>query len=489
MSKKVVALVALLAALAGGLTVMAALSHKVGELEARQLIAAQQPEPAPLPPAPVLHVEQPTQGVPLSAAIPPVARMTHDDAKSALTTLESWPDSRRYWLYLYDLATSDILDSTSFNHRIDEIAKGGLMHDPLGVGEGIKMIAPKEFDVIPGDPAQRVATVPHGFGQPLPVRAAAVMTSHWRQGFTTRLLLGRFLATLPAAQESFDATRAQAWDLRLPEAYIDPQSYVTTSRWTGKVTMKDELPFDQLLDDLMDRESLAPVGIAYGWRAADELERWAMSDPAGRPAYDAAWQLIRARHDAKDLGRVSAYTLQYLAGFTQVAAVREAAHRHNVPLQSEDALARLLADLNLTADRPEGRSLVARFHAWWVEALYQAAVSPRENTDESRRELAELAAFLQGWQEGGTLATDRVLRDFYRQGYRDGLRDGYARGYRDGLSDSVRLAGGVVWGQLGQWMESASTVLESTPAEALQPMTQFFLNQALNSVTAAPEEG
>jgi len=170
------------------------------------------------------------------------------------------------------------------------------------------------------------------------------------------------------------------------------------------------------LSGLLRDQNLQAAGLLWGWKAAGELDELKGNDAV---VLNAVWKLIKARFSAEQMGKMTAYTLNYLVGYVKVATLRAAkAAQANQPVRGnftrddDTILAALSSDKNVK----EAKYLLALLHDVFLAEFHCVAVDNNMNVAKKKKVLAFSFAFLRGFQAGSVKASDDIFLVAYKIG-------------------------------------------------------------------------
>lgn len=312
-------------------------------------------------------------------------------------------------------------------------------------------------------PKRAIFTQVDGFSAQVPVSAASLFESAWINGLVTRLVLeqySKFWATLPATAGHAPlpaiplSTRMDADPSNSPLT-----AFLTSASWPQVSGQPNTVAFKADFKALIATQPLTSYGMLYGWKAADSLVK---SDTTNQTLSRAIWGLIHSRYSLCDIGRMTSYTLDYLAGATlnqRIATIVGSGSdpgKKN-PTQILDAIAQDSSYHNskvfLTAFQDV---LYAEEYAASQIRTRGLSCSSCMTPEAKQTLLTRYFYFTSGFSEGVAKGADATLLQIastsYEVGYTQGFNDGYSAGFAVGYQDGYAV------GYANAWADATVTI-------------------------------
>jgi hypothetical protein len=377
--------------------------------------------------------EQPSPAGFLIPDVPPPNALSTDDVTAILDDLFKWsPAASKYGTYFLLLPGAITLKQNVAANVAAVPAGQVYLYQPYPIANknvAIKVQAISAiqgawpFQAANGDPADADFVLLDGFAKLVPVPVADSMEANFINGLVTRLILGEYARAWKANGASIDASGLSFTGLISTPQFPD---MTAVGSYPANVT------FDAAIATLLQSNPVQPAGLLWGWKAGDDLD--ALVGTGNEKYRNDVWRLVRGRFTSEDMGRMVAFTLNYLTGFikndriVQIAATNTDQPR----LNTTDIFNRLSQDTGVNF----ARTLLSQFHSSLVGQFYSLSQNAKLSNNDKSDSLARVAGLIRGFETGSIEAADQVYIDVfqlaYGLGYKDGFRDGYAQGYAAG---------------------------------------------------------
>lgn len=351
-------------------------------------------------------------------------KLTEDEVRAQLRTLNAWGYAAQYRMGLFFLAGEvNLLERCSAEYA-SILTHPGFTFNPIESSDkdcGIKLEVAEELKTL-SIPEKKygICVRIDGLGYLVPAPAAEIFAIHFVNGFVTRYVLGEIRGSLPKG------VNAPNLDFIVPSSGNEPK---IPADFVLKSSYKDGA-FLESLSGLLEKHSLQSIGLIYGWKAASQL-----FDSREAKYQQAAKKLLLNRFDTVDLGRITGYTLDYLSTFAYIASLRNAAAGGpGAPLTNEaDIVAKYKSDTRVGSLKRLGDTV----NDFFAAAQHQLARSDEKN--DLRPACADAyfkftTGFAQGRSDTTPIIFAKIYKTGYVIGYDVGFREGYDKGYKDGYA-------------------------------------------------------
>jgi len=324
------------------------------------------------------------------------------------------------------------------------------------------------FQTANGDPADADFVLLDGFAKLEPIPVADSVEASFINGMVTRLILGEY---------------ARAW--KANGGAIDPADlsfarFVNTPQFPDMIAAAlypANSSFAADISSFLQNNPVQPAGLLWGWKAGDELD--ALVGTGNAKYREDVWRLVKSRFTSNDMGRMVAFTLNYLTGFIKNDRIVAIAATNQDPgkLDSTKIFDKLSTDTAIGF----ARLLLSQFHDMLIAQFYALSQNANLKNDEKQDALARTASLIRGFESGSIEAADQVYVEVfqlaYGLGYKDGFRDGYAQGYAAGYRD------GYAAGYAQAWKE-ANVVIQKLQRELDDAKSQNSFWNAVGAVAS-----
>jgi hypothetical protein len=400
-----------------------------------------------------------------------------------------WDDAKlKYRSYLLMLPQQLDLQAAA-------VSEGDLLHQGAGTTfvyrpynlhdktVGITTVIPAEVAALPLfkpdttgglPPTRAIFAQVDGFSARVPIAAANIFESAWVSGLVSRLVLEQYAKFWAKQQGQTPIPLTTRMDANPTNSPLSV--FLGAVSWPVAANQSNDTTFTQELKGLIATQPLTSYGMLYGWKAADSLVK---HDNSTQMLSHAIWGLIHSRYSLCDIGRMTAYTLDYLAGATLNERIAQLVQSNTDPGRQTDL--KIILD---TISKDPNYHNSKRFLTGFQDILYaeQYAVSQIQthsitcwNCMDSKNKhtlLTRYFYFTSGFSEGIAKGADATLLDMasvaYDGGYTQGFRDGYSAGYAIGFQDGYAL------GYANAWADATITInaLNSQIASLQQQLQQ-----------------
>jgi hypothetical protein len=205
----------------------------------------------------------------------------------------------------------------------------------------------------------------------------------------------------------------------------------------------------------------------YGWSAAERLEGADSGNP-DHPLVQEAFKLLRYRFSLKQIGEMTAFTLNYLNGAAQNASILSIA-QGQAPINPPN-----LDDLLQIVGQNQSIDAAKKFLVDFENILTAEFYALSQNGDDDfQNEKASLLTkyfnFIEGFHEGIAEAADvhyqETLNLAFGIGYTWGFRDGYALGYTSGYYDGFAAGNAAAWAAANKIIVSLQDQISNLQAQ------------------------
>jgi len=298
------------------------------------------------------------------------------------------------------------------------------------------------------------------FGSQVPTNMAAIFEADFIHGLVTRLVLDQYVAfwkQLPGStiNVSLGIGLGQSPSGVAFAPFSDPASYPDNSTLAAD------------LKTLMQTGSLNPVGIVLGWQAASDLI--AADTDSRKPLTHAIWQLINSRYSMLDIGRITAFTLQYFSGYTlneRILAI--ASGNGTVPNKITDA-GGIAGELAANGQYNTSKHFLTDLSRILLAEYYAAGQNRYIQTSQKRILLTQYYYFIKGFQSGLISGADAIISEIgnvdYDAGYDQGFKDGYSAGYAAGWAAGYATGYQTAWAQANTTISQLQSTISSLQGE------------------------
>jgi hypothetical protein len=336
-----------------------------------------------------------------------------------------------------------------------------------------KAVQPPGMD---SGPASSIFITLDGFGAQVPISVAASMEANFIDGFVTRLVLGQYQAFWKSNAADYGAlpsnfsidigtVNANQGDLLL---YSDPATY---PKYQPDSTGKLGPSFEQDLSAQLAASPIASIGMLYGWRAAEQLEKIDQRDPSHQ-LLKAAWTLLKYRFNFERIGEMTAYTLNYLSGAAENSRIQQIA-QGQTPAKITDLNA-IVAAVGSDPKIIAAKKFLISFQNVTEAEFYALARNTQSHFDstERRRLVTEYYNFIVGLHDGIAKSADQHYIDSldlaFGLGYNAGFRDGYSVGYAAGFADGFAAGSAAAWQAANVIISSLQNQISSLQSQLSQ---------------------
>jgi len=318
----------------------------------------------------------------------------------------------------------------------------------------------------------------------VPIEVACALEASFIDGFATRLVLGQF-------KKFWDANR----DSAAGSGYGPPANYnldigpVTPNQspLSGFTQLASYPPYDKVmgvgtgepsyLDDLstlLGANPVTSIGLLYGWRAAEQLEGADAADPT-QPLTSEAFRLLKYRFSIRDLGEMTAFTLNYLNGAVENDSIQSIISGAG-PQQPAD-IGSILSALGSDPNIQSAKDFLVGFQDVLLAEFYaltqnsNATLSPDKN-----QALASYFNFLEGFHQGiatsGAVHFQETFQLAYGLGYKSGFTDGYTLGFATGYNDGFASGNAAAWKAADQIIDNLQDQITQLKNQLAQVKSQ-----------------
>lgn len=307
-----------------------------------------------------------------------------------------------------------------------------------------------------GGPQNGILVVLDGFNNArVPIEVALLMAANFTDGLITRLVLGqfkRFWDSSPSTPQSPGYGFSQGLSLSVGALnanqtalmqFSDSSSYPNytvipeLNRNTGSPTYQDDI------GRMLAGSPITSIGMLFGWRAAEQIEQ---ADDLNQTLVKSVFKLIGHRFSIRDLGEMTAFTLNYLNGAAKNESIQSIIKGY-API-APPALNTLLLKVSDDPELTAAKNFLVGFENVLTAEFYALS----QNTNLGAEKLPALSQhfnFLQGFHEGIAKAADahyeETLELAFGLGYESGFADGYSLGYANGYSDGYAAGNAAAW--------------------------------------------
>ena len=290
------------------------------------------------------------------------------------------------------------------------------------------------------------------FGAFVPVTAAHIFETAFINGLVTRLVLEQYVAFwkgLPGSTININLNGGLGG-----AAGSGPlAAFSLAASYPAGKGLNDDLT------TLMQQNPIPPFGMIFGWQAATELLNADKANGPTKPFTHAIWQLVNSRHSLEEIGRMTAYTLQYMSGFALNERLMAIGNGTTVPPQvtipgaqavssspgAPPSLAQFLAS---SPTFHSSKVFLVNFTKVLLGEYYAVSQNTTLNAADKLNLLTQYYYFIRGFQSGIIKASDRMFIEIggtayligYEQGYRDGFSAGYVAGWTAGYATGYQVA-------------------------------------------------
>ncbi len=392
--------------------------------------------------------------------IPNRKPLSVSEVTTTLNTLFEWgPASSRYATnFLMLPGTLDIKNDNKAT-VLGSTPDTQILYRPYSVSDqriSIKISRPGALVALPAfsvDPGNAIFVRLEGFGNLVPIPVAEVVEASFVNGLVTRLLLGEYQRMWKKNLNLSFATNS-AFNAIIGDAFVQPANY----------SAPNPAEFSAAVKSILANNPVQPVSLLYGWKAGDDLDALVGTDVKYR---EAVWKLLGSRFSIQDMGRMVAFTLTYLSGYSKnqrIVAIINGGTADAVkdPTKILDNLA---SDPNITT----AKNMMSGFIQNIIAEMYVISRNTTMEAGERDKLVGLYYGFIKGLTSGASDAADQVYLDVFKLayglGYQTGFRDGYAEGYAAGYKDGYAV------GYKNAWAEANKTIT------ALQGQVSDLQNQ------------
>lgn len=306
-------------------------------------------------------------------------------------------------------------------------------------------------------PQSSVFIVLDGFNNtPVPIEVACMMEANFIEGFATRLILGQFKKFWDAHP---DAAGTPGYALNQPfninlgavtanqatlTKFSDPATYPPYHVILGQ---KNGIPsYSDDLSTVLAQNPITAIGMLYGWLAAEQLEHADAQNPAPL-LVNHAFRLLGFRFSIRDLGEMTAFTLNYLNGAAENESIQSIINGGQ-PVRPPDVLA-ILEALGSDDSINAAKDFLIGFENVLVAEFYALSQNSEPGLANKLSLLSDYFNFIEGFHEGIAKSADAHYKETFELGfglgYNSGFTDGYALGYANGYADGFAAGNAAAW--------------------------------------------
>jgi hypothetical protein len=397
------------------------------------------------------------------------------DIETALNDLfDNWPDARsKYAFYLQLLAQK--IDIKNAAGAVLQQTPGStylLRYYTLNHAElGITTVVPpqiKPLSAFQASPADAIFVQLDGLGSPrVPVEIAKLVEADFINGFVTRLFLGACLSIWKDDPNYLKYHPSLTLNANGGNSFLSPGALpvcVNPATYPAGSALKDDLA------NVLSSNPITSVGMMYGWQAADDLQKF---DTADRRFTKDAWKLLNYRISFPGIGRIVAYTLNYISGEAQNQRIAAIIGGANPPTQSISAI---IDHVKADPAVQQSKDFITSFGNIVDTEFYAVSRAPKLKGQPRIQLLTQYVNFMEGYRNGANQAAEVLYKEVaeladglgYANGFKDGYTSGFAAGYLDGYAN----------GSAAAW-SAANAIIAGLQSQIGNLQTQ------LNNVTAA----